>query len=509
MKSLAKDTALYGLSSIIGKLLNWLLVPLYVVKVNNYEFGEITQLYAWTGLLLVLLTYGMETGFFRFANKSENSDPSLVYTTGLTSIWVTTALFLTTALLCIHPIAAGLGFTGNEHYIVIMSIVIAADVIASLPFAYLRYQKKPLRFASIKLLSIFVNIGLNLFFLIVCPVIWQKNSTLISWFYSPETSGVYYIVLSNLIHVGVMLFALRQELFGIKYRFCKKLLFEMLRYSFPLLILGVAGIISQTADKILLPILIEDPIEAKSQLGIYGANFKFAVVMIMFIQAFRFAYEPFVFGKNRDTDPKKSYIEAMKYFIIFGLLIFIGVGLLINFLPHLPLVQRHISPEYFSGLIVVPIVMMAEFFFGIFFNLSFWYKLTDKTAWGAGFSLLGCFLTVLLNIALVPHFGYIACAWIAFVVYFIMMITSYILGQKHYPIAYDLKNARLYIILAGTIYAFGMLAPINNLSVLFGVRLLLIILYIGVVVYKETTLFQHPLINKNQKTDDHNNQPIP
>ncbi|MEG1616033.1 MAG: lipopolysaccharide biosynthesis protein [Bacteroidales bacterium] len=496
MKSLAKDTALYGLSSILGKLLNWLLVPLYVVKVNDFEFGEITQLYAWTGLLLVMLTYGLETGFFRFANKNEASDPMLVYSTCMTSLWTTTGAFLALIFLFLKPLAGGLGFTGHENYISMLAVVVAMDVISSLPFAYLRYQKRPLRFAAIKLLFVFVNIGFNLFFLVACPILWKSNPSLISWFYHPEQSGVFYIIVANLIGTALMLSALFPELFRIKYRVDWPLLKSILRYSFPLLILGVAGIINQTADKILFPMLITDQYEAKSQLGIYGANFKFAVVMIMFIQAFRFAYEPFVFGKNRDKDNKTAYIQAMKYFIILGLFIFLSVGLLIPFLPEIPVVRSHIKPEYFSGLAVVPIVMMAEFFFGIFFNLSFWYKLTDKTQWGAAFSVGGCVLTVVMNILFVPRFGYMACAWTAFTVYFLMMVTSFLAGQKYYPIRYEVKNALFYFVLALGLYFTGMLMPVSNTIILFVIRFILIIFYLLIVLRKDIPLSEIPFVNK-------------
>lgn len=496
MKSLAKDTALYGLSSIIGKLLNWLLVPLYVVKVNDFEFGEVTQLYAWTALLLVILTYGMETGYFRFANKDEKSDPNLVYGTSMLSIWTTTSIFLVLVFLFLSPLAQAMGFGQNKEYIGMMAVILSIDVISALPFAHLRLEKRPLRFASIKLLFVFLNIGFNLFYLVGCPILEKTHPEGIAWFYDSNRSGVYYILLSNLWSSGIMILALLPQLFGFRYHFSKVLLKQILQYSFPLLILGVAGIINQTADKILFPMLVNDPSTAKSQLGIYGANYKFAVVMIMFIQAFRFAYEPFVFGKNRDKDNRIAYIEAMKYFIIFGLFIFLSVSLLIGFLPEIPIVRSHIKPEYFSGLAVVPIVMMAEFFFGIFFNLSFWYKLTDKTQWGAYFSVSGCILTILLNVLFVPHFGYMACAWTAFTVYLSMMIASYYFGQKYYPINYEVKNALFYFALTIILYGIGIFVPISGTVGLLFFRIALIFIYVLIVLRKDFSLNQIPYIHK-------------
>ena len=371
LKGLVKDTALYGLSSILGRLLNWLLVPLYVAKTSDYEYGQVTQIYAWVGFLLVLLTYGLETGFFRFANKDTDTDANLVYTTCLSSIITTTAFFVALIFIFLSPIAGSLGYVGMENYISMMVIVLAMDVICSIPFAYLRFKQRPLKFALVKLLYVGLNIALNLFFLVLCPTIYGGEDSLLSLVYSPQRSPVFYILLSNLLSTTIQTLFLSSELFAIKYRFDFSLFKDILRYSFPLLILGIAGVINQTGAQILFEIVYDDPQTAMQQLGIYGANYKFAVVMIMFIQAFRFAYEPFVFGKYRDKDNKESYIQAMKYFIIFGLFIFLSVGLLIPFLADIPYIASHprIS-SYMTGLAVVPIIMMAELFFGIYFNRS-------------------------------------------------------------------------------------------------------------------------------------------
>ena len=384
LKSLAKDTALYGISSILGRLLNWLLVPLYVVKTSDFEYGQVTQIYAWVGFMLVMLTYGLETGFFRFANKEKDTDANMVYTTCLTSIFSTTFIFMALVFIFLNPIADSMGYAGKENYITMMTIVLGMDVICCFPFAYLRFRQRPLKFALLKLLFVGLNICLNLFFLVLCPKIYKPGDSFLSLIYSPETSPVFYILLSNLISTAVQTLFLAKELFFIKYKFDFRLLKDIIRYSFPLLILGVAGVINQTGAQILFEMVYDDPATAMQQLGIYGANYKFAVVMIMFIQAFRFAYEPFVFGKYRDKDNKQSYIQAMKYFIIFGLFIFLSVGLLIPFLPYIPYIADHARiSSYMTGLAVVPIIMMAELFFGIYFNLSFWYKLIDKTKWGA------------------------------------------------------------------------------------------------------------------------------
>ncbi len=481
MKSLAKDTALYGMSSILGRLLNWLLVPLYVVKVNNTEFGEVTQLYAWTALLLVFLTYGLETGFFRFSNSEDQNESRVVFTTCMTSLWATTSLFLGIIFLFLNPISSWLGFASSPEYIGIMATIIGIDVMSSLPFAQLRLEKRPLRFASIKLLFVFLNIGLNLFFLVLCPDIYESNSSWLSYVYSPDRSGVFYILLSNLIASSVMMLALFKQIFCVKYRLDKELYGKIIRYSMPLLVSGVAGIINQTADKILFPMLTADQATAKADLGIYGANFKFAVVMIMFIQAFRFAYEPFVFAGDRSLKNTSAYVKAMKYFVILGLFIFLSVGLFIQFLPVIPIAKDHIDPAYFSGLAVVPIVMLAEFFFGVFFNLSFWYKLTDRTHWGAIFSTMGCVLTIGLNVIFVPIYGYMACAWTAFTVYLIMMLASYYIGKKTMPIKYEVSNGLSYFALALVLYGVGSYIPLENLWTKFIVSSALVVVYMVVV----------------------------
>lgn len=491
MKSLAKDTAIYGLSSIIGRFLNWCLVPLYVNVFSAGEYGVVTYLYAFMALLLIVLTYGMETGFFRFANHEKYKDPLVVYTTSLISLGTSSILFFVLVLLFLQPIANLLDCANQTDYIWMLALTIAMDAFSSLPFACLRYQKRPIRFAGIKLISIFVNISLNLIFILLCPYLYKVNPGLISWFYNPDY-GIGYIFVANLISSSIIIVALIPEIFGLRYRFNGEILWKMLRYSFPLLILGIAGIMNQTLDKILYPILVTDHAEAMHGLGIYGANYKIAIVMVMFIQAFRFAYEPFIFAKNKNnsSDNKQAYSDAMKYFIIFGLFIFLGVMFYID------IIKYFVSPAYFSGLKVVPIVMMGEFFFGIFFNLSLWYKLTDRTHWGAWFSLFGCFITVLINVLFVPKYGYIACAWAAFICYFSMMISSYIIGQRIYPIRYDLKSAGRYVLLAGVLYLLAVCVPINNQVLLLLFRTVLLALFVSYIIHKDMPLREIPVLNR-------------
>lgn len=451
IKSLAKDTAIYGMSSIIGRFLNWCLVPLYTITFPAAEYGVVTYVYSVVALALIILTYGMETGFFRFANHERWSDPMQVYSTTLTSLAVTSTLFVALVLAGLGPVTRWMQCDGHPDYVVIMVVCTALDAFLALPFSYLRYKKRPRRFATIRLVNIGINIGLNLFFILLCPWLMQVAPGWVDWFYRPDF-GIGYIFLSNLIASVVNFLMMIPELTGFRWRFSRKLLGEMLRYSAPLLVLGVAGIMNQTVDKLLYPYLVSDPAEAMDGLGIYGANYKVAIVMVMFIQAFRFAYEPFIFSqaKERGEQSNQAYRDAMKFFVIFAVVLFLGV------MFYLPILKYFISSKYFSGLAVVPIIMIAEFFFGVFFNLSVWYKLSDKTVWGMYFSLIGCAVTVVLNVLLVPHFGYMGCAWAALTSYFVMMMASYFVGKAKHPIGYPVKRLLGYMAAGAVCYVLGL-----------------------------------------------------
>ncbi len=489
MKRLAKETAIYGVSSILGRFLNWLLVPLYTrVLIGTGEFGIYTNIYAWTALLLVLLTYGMETGFFRFINKKEEKEPMQVYSTTLFSLGVSSLLFLFLIILFIHPISDLIYTNNHPEFLIMMFSVVALDAFTSIPFAYLRYKGRPFRFMTLKLINIFLNIALNIFFLVVCPQLYQVAPETIEWFYRPDY-GVGYVFVANVITALSMFILLLPDILpAFRYKPNIPLLKRMLGYSFPILILGIAGIFNQTADKIIFPLLFDDETYAYEQLGIYGACFKIAVVMVMFIQAFRYAYEPFIFAKNKEEGNHKAYSEAMKYFIIFAVFIFLGV------MYYLDIFKLFVTPEYYPGLPVVPIVMMGEFFFGIYFNLSLWYKLTDQTHWGAWFSIIGCITTVVIIVIFAPVYGYMACAWASFFCNLLMMLISYIIGQKKYPIKYDLKSAGIYIALGGVLYLAGMAIQLESQILTMCLRTLLLVAYLGVAVKRDMPLSELPLI---------------
>ncbi len=490
LKTLAKETAIYGMSSIIGRFLNYLLVPLYTAKLSAESggYGIVTNIYAITALLLVLLTYGMETGFFRFANKSEE-DAQTVYSTTLLSVGSTSILFIALCLLFLNPIAGFLEYGSHPEFVAMMAIVVGMDAFQCIPFAYLRYKKRPIKFAALKLLFIFTNILMNIFFFVWAPALYKSNPELVSWFYDPSY-GAGYAFLANLICTSFIMLLFIPDLISVKYKFDADLLKRMLKYSFPILILGIAGILNQTADKILYPFLVDNKAEADVQLGIYGAASKIAMIMAMFTQAFRFAYEPFVFGKSRDKDSKEMYATAMKFFIIFTLLAFLTVMFYMDILKHI------IRSDYWPGLRVVPIVMAAEMFMGIYFNLSFWYKLIDETRWGAYFSIIGCSVVVILNVVFVPIYGYIACAWAGFAGYATAMILSYIVGQKKYPINYDLRRIGSYALLAIILYIPAMYIPIENMFLRLAFRTLLLCLFVAYIIKKDFPLNQIPIINR-------------
>ncbi|MBQ6749024.1 MAG: lipopolysaccharide biosynthesis protein [Paludibacteraceae bacterium] len=475
MKSLAKDTVIYGASSIIGKFLNYLLVPLYTYALaRTSDYGIVTNIYAWTALLLVILTYGMETGFFRFANR-EDYDPQTVYKTAFMSLLFSSTLFTMMVVIFHQPIANVLGYPDHSEFVEMMFATVAIDAFACIPFAYLRYKKRPVAFAALKLLFVLLNIGFNLLFLVVLG----KND-------------VFYVFLSNILATVIQTLCLLPLTLPKGGQFSVPVLREMLRYSLPLLVLGIAGIMNQTLDRILFPYLYSGA-DAQAQLGIYGACFKVAMVMMMFTQAFRYAYEPFVFAKHKDRQSVEAYADAMKYYIIFSYLILLGV------IFYLDIFRYIVSSAYWEGLKIVPVVLWTYVFQGVYFNLSFWYKLTDETKWGAYFSLIGLAITLVLQIAGVPRIGYWASCGSSFVCYFVIMLLSYFIGQKKAPIPYDLKRIGGYTVLTlgllAVYYALRMHTSLNMWA-LMGIGTLLIAVYLIAMTRRDFPLSGLPVVGK-------------
>lgn len=462
LKSLLKDTAVYGLSSIIGRFLNYLLVPIYTASMSAASggYGIITDVYAWTALLLVILTYGMETTFFRFMNKP-GEHPEKVYSTVLMMVGGTSLLFACLGLFFIHPIAAAMGYATHPTYIGSMILVVAMDAFQCLPFAYLRYKKKAWTFAGLKMLFIVLNITLNM-----------------TYYVFLDGSDVLYAFIFNLICTSVIM-VLLVPFIRLRGGFDKFLAKRMLRYGYPILILGIAGILNQVADKMIFKYVYPDKDTALAELGIYSAASKIAMIMAMLTQAFRYAYEPFVFGNAQSKDNRVMYAQAMKFFIIFALFAFLAV------MFYLDILKRIIQPDYWVGLNVIPIVMIAEIFMGIYFNLSFWYKLTDETKWGAYFSFAGCAVLIAVNVFLIPHYGYMACAWGGVAGYGIAMILSYLVGQYKYPIQYDLKGIAKYVGLAAILYVIAVWIPCDNLWVVLPIRTILLGVFLVYVIKKD------------------------
>lgn len=470
MKVLAKETAIYGLSSIIGKFLNYLLVPLYTyVLARTADYGIVTNLYAWTALLLVILTYGMETGFFRFANR-EDYDPKQVYRTAFVALLTTSTIF---AVLCVafqHPIADFLGYADHSEFIAMMAVTVALDAFACIPFAYLRYQKRPLLFAALKLLFVVLNIAFNLLFLVVL----KKND-------------VVYVFISNILATTIQTLCLLPFCLPRGARFSWPVLKEMLRYSLPLLVLGVAGIMNQTLDRILFPYLYPYD-DADAQLGIYGACFKVAMVMMMFTQAFRYAYEPFVFAKHKDRQSVEAYADAMKYYILFSFMIMMIV------IFYLDIFRYIIADSYWEGLKIVPVVLWTYIFQGVYFNLSFWYKLTDETKWGAWFSLIGLVITFVLQVVFVPKIGYWASCGSSLICYLTIMLLSYFIGQKKAPIPYDIKRIGMYTVLTVgllAVYYALRLYYISNMWAMMGIGTVLLLIYCGILIKFDFNVFRY------------------
>ena len=460
---LAKDTAIYGLSSIVGRFLNYMLVPLYTycMPKDSGDYGVSVNMYAYTALALVILTFGMETTLFRFANK-EGEKPDTVFSTGFGIVAALSAVFMLAVCCLSGTISGALGYGQHPEYLLIMAMVTVLDALQALPFCYLRFQKRAVRFASLKLLFIALNILLNVVFFVFL-----------------RRTEVIYVFAINLLCTGAITFFFIPDLIKIKWNFDCGLLRRMLGYSWPLLILGVAGILNQTADKIIFP-LVYDKSDAQAQLGVYGACVKIAMIMAMITQAFRFAYEPIVFASSKDKDSKEYYAAGMKYFIIFTLLAFVCVMAYVNILQHV------IGPEYREGLRTVPIVMAAEIMMGVYFNLSFWYKLIDKTIWGAWFSLAGCAALVAVNVIFIPKYGYMACAWGGVAGYGTAMVLSYIMGQKKNPINYPMGSIAVYVAIAALFTAVIMWSN-SHLPALAALALnsVVVVMFVGHIVYHD------------------------
>ncbi|MFH1936884.1 MAG: oligosaccharide flippase family protein [Bacteroidota bacterium] len=488
IKRLAGQTAIYGIPSILTRFLNYLLVPLYTYGIlTPAEYGVVNVFYSYSALLMVILTYGMETAFFRFSET--HPDRKMVFSTGLTSILVSSGLFLILTNLFPSTIATWIDYSQYPVFIIWFAWILALDAIAAIPFAKLRADNRPGRFALVKSVSILSNVFLNLFFLLLCPWIYKHHGEsfggqLIDLFYRPDWT-IEYIFISNLIASLVTLVMLLPQVLRIKWAFDPVLWQRMLIYALPLLIAGMAGIVNETFDRLLLRYLLPSDI-AEDQVGIYSACYKIAVLMVLFIQAYRFAAEPFFFAQMKNKDAKEVYARVMDYFVISVSLIFLVTMLYLDYV-----FIYFIGADFRSARNVIPILMMAKLFLGIYFNISIWYKLTGKTMWGALITIAGDIVSVGLNIYWIPRspdhliYGYLGSAWATFFCYATMMLLGYLIGQKYYPIRYNLRKVIGFPLLAASVYIVSRILAVENTLSGILINTSLFILFLAIIAFVE------------------------
>lgn len=442
IKKLAGQTLWYGISSIFGRFLNYLLTPLLVTIFDSGQYGKISTLFTIAAFLNIVYTYGLETSYFRFSALQPESK---VYNTCSSSIIATTALLTGLLLLSAQSFASFLEMPDHPEYISWVILIVALDTLSVMPFAKLRYEGRPRKFAAIKILNIVINVGLVIFFLVVCKNAFEKDKdNLFATIYDPKI-GLGYVILANLIASGITLLLLAREFFHFKFRLNPGFWKEMMSYSWPLIIVGFGGMVNETIDRIMLLKLYPGTTdEAFSQSGIYSANYKLAVLIVLFIQAFRMGAEPFFFKQSTSENAQRTYARVMKFFVIACCFCFLGVTLFLDIWKYFMGTKR---PEYYTGLKVVPILMTAKIFLGIYYNLSIWYKIKNRNLTGAWITLGGAAITVAFNWIFIPVLGYMACAIATILCYGFMMVVSYTLGQKHYPIPYAWKKLLAYIVI--------------------------------------------------------------
>jgi O-antigen/teichoic acid export membrane protein len=500
IKQLAGQTAVYGLSSIVARLINYLLVPLYTYKLSPAQYGVVTEIYSYISFLIIFLTYGMETALFRFTEKTENKN--LVYSTTLVSIIVSSAVFLVLALIGANSLSELIRHPGNYQYIVWMALILVFDAVSSIPFARLRIRNQAMRFAGIKMMGILVNVAVNLFLILLCPYLYKKGIAVsfISYFYTGELS-VNYIFFSNAISSGLQVLLLLPEILGIRLQFDKALFRRMLVYALPLLVFGFAGVINETLDRVLIKYLLPADI-SMTQLGIYGACYKIAILMTIFIQAYRYAAEPFFFSQAKNKDARLLYAEAMNYFVIIVAFIFLAT------MMYMDIIIFFIGSDFREGAHVIPILLMANLFLGVYYNLSIWYKLTDRTLFGAWLSIFGALITIVLNILWIPVFGYTGSAWATLLCYFSMMVVSYFVGQRYFPVSYRIDKFMLYTGSAFLFYYLSTRLGIQKIPLKVFINTFILLSWVGIIAFSERKMLMKALQfiqnhhGSNGKTND-------
>ncbi len=457
-KKLAGDTIIYGVSTILGRLLNWLLMPFYIRTLDAELYGGVVNIYSYIAVVLVFLTFGFETGYFRFV-KNDNRD-KLLKTLGYT-LTAGSLIFCGLVFLFKVPIAISLG---NEFltsdYFVLAALIVSLDSITSIPFADLRFRNKTIRYASLKFISVILNITFNVFYLVICPYLLSNGYTFINSFYD-KNNKLIYVLVSNLLSTGIISLFLIPSVFKTKASFDWSILKVVVQYSYPIMLVGLFGMVIQNVDKILMPHLINE--DAMVALAVYGANYKIGILMALFIQSYRLAFEPFFFKEGKQNASNELYARILKFFVIFGVIIYVGVLLFID------LINMLLTPEYYEGNQIIPFILLGQLFFGIYYSLSLWYKLTDKTKFGAIISCIGAVTAIVGNIIFVPLYGYIGAAISSFICFLLMTMLSYYYGQKYYPVNYPVLKILMHISFAVIlVYLSGLISihdEIFNLAV--------------------------------------------
>ena len=478
IKQLANQTAIYGLSSMAPRFLNYLLVFLHTRVLQTAEYGVNTEWYTYMTFLVILLTYGMETGFFSF---SRTTDKDKIYGTAFVSICVTSALFIASAVFFSTPIAQWLDYADHTEYVVWFGWILGLDALTAIPFARLRLDNRPLRFAFYKLTNVIINVLFNIFFLWFCPK--YGHISLIKAFYNPDF-GVGYIFLANLIASVATILLLLPEIFKHKIRFDFGLWKRVIVYSLPLMAAGMAGNINEAIDRVLLKHRLPDEVNSLEQLGVYGANIKIAILMTLFIQMFRYAAEPFFFNNAKEKNSNETIAVVMKYFVVFCLLIFLGVTFYIDIFKHF------IDAEYWDGLGIVPVMLLSYMCLGIYYNLSIWFKLSNQTYYGLIIACVGAVISFAGNWALVPMWGYHASAWLHLACYAVMIIITWALGKRHYPIPYPVKKIAFYVFIALSLYTIDYFTRCENFFIQISKSTILFISFALYVNKKENILKQ-------------------
>jgi O-antigen/teichoic acid export membrane protein len=476
IKQLFGQTAVYGLGIVLPRVLNYLvLTPFYTRIFNQSEYGVITELYAYVVFLLVILTYGMETGYFRYASNSDRKER--VYSSVLASLFATSAVFIAAVSVWSGSIGTLMGYRQHPEYIRWLAMIVGIDAFTSIPFARIRLYNRAVKYAVIRIVEVTVNILLNVFFLYYCPR--HPESDFISMVYRPEI-GVGYVFISNLAASLCKLVALSGEIItAFRYRLDLTMLGNVLKYSYPLLIAGLAGTVNEALDRVLLKHLLPADQSPMEQLGIYGANYKMAVLMTLFVQMFKYAAEPFFFSRSSDKNARELYADVMTYFVVAGLFIFIMVNLYMDYFI------LFIGENFREGAHIVPVILFANLVMGIFFSLSIWYKLTNKTLYGAVLVIGGAMITVVVNVLFIPEYGYTASAWAHLLCYSTMVVFSYLWSRKHYPIPYRIGRIITYMMLAWVIFYINKLFLQDVVRYRELIRLALLLLFVVVVYVRE------------------------